>query len=284
MGHEAVGVIAEMGSQVTSVAEGDRVVINPTLYCGQCNPCMRGEWNFCVNKSGTEVGLDYDGSFADYMVLPCRFVHLIPDTMSSDRAVVIEPLACVLNNLEAGDVRATDNVSIIGAGPMGVLTAMLCRKAGATVALFDNDLARRELAEHILDFDNTPVQMFVESATMPSANVVFDTVGTQLETAMGIVADQGRIVVVGFNDKATANVAPLAILQRGLTIVGAGDYNGRIFPRAINLAEKLPLERLITHHFPLEDHSDAFDLLSATGTKHGYGAMKVVLTSSRETP
>jgi fructokinase len=114
------------------------------------------------------------------------------------------------------------------------------------------------------------------------ATVAFDTVGNQLGAAIDAVANQDRIVIVGFNDQASVNIAPLRILQRGLTIIGAGDYNGNIFPEAIDLAKRLPPERLITHRFPLEDHKKAFALLSATNTSRGYGAMKVLLTLSKD--
>jgi threonine dehydrogenase-like Zn-dependent dehydrogenase len=239
---------------------------------------MRGHWNFCENKAGTEVGLDYDGSFAEHMVLPGRFVHRIPEGMSFDRAVVIEPLACVLNNVRATRVQAEDAVCILGAGPMGVLSAMVCRLFGASVTLVEPDTHRRDLAAQILGFAPDPIRIVTEPSSA-QFDVVLDTVGSQLEAALRVAANRGRVGIVGFNDKATATVAPLSILQRGLTIIGAGDYSGSIFPEAISLADRLPLERLVTHRFPLAAHENAFEALSATTDANGYGAMKVVLQS-----
>ncbi|MCP9975770.1 alcohol dehydrogenase catalytic domain-containing protein [Streptomyces somaliensis] len=106
MGHEAVGVVDAVGPAVTRHKPGDRVIINPTLYCGGCPTCLEGHWNFCRNKAGTEVGLDLDGAFAEYIRLPERFIHRMPDGMDFDRASVVEPLACALNNLEAGRLQA----------------------------------------------------------------------------------------------------------------------------------------------------------------------------------
>src|SRR5581483_7080188 len=79
MGHESVGEVAEIGVDVTNLAVGDRVIVNPTLYCGRCGPCLDERTNFCLNKVGTEVGIDRDGSYADYLVLEDRFLHRIPD-------------------------------------------------------------------------------------------------------------------------------------------------------------------------------------------------------------
>ncbi|KOT96179.1 hypothetical protein ADK70_09850 [Streptomyces rimosus subsp. pseudoverticillatus] len=279
MGHEAVGTVEEVGAAVTAHKPGDRVVINPTLYCGSCPSCLRGHWDFCANKAGTEVGLDLDGAFAEFIRLPERFVHAVPEGMDFDRAVGVEPLACALNNVEAGRLRAGETAVIVGGGPVGVVCAMAAHHYGARVLLTEPDPYRQELCREVFARDfggRVTVRPPDDPDLAGRGDVVIDTVGNLLEQSMAYAATRGRVVVMGYNSKASATVRPLEILQRGLQIIGAGDYNSRLFPRAIELARWLPLERLVTHRFPLERHEEAFAALAAApGTP--YSALKVVL-------
>ncbi|MFI2238468.1 zinc-binding dehydrogenase [Streptomyces chrestomyceticus] len=279
MGHEAVGFVDAVGSAVTAHKPGDRVVINPTLYCGSCPSCLRGHWDFCANKAGTEVGLDLDGAFAEFIRLPERFVHTLPEGMDFDRAVVVEPLACALNNIEAGRLEAGETAVIVGGGPVGVVCAMAARHYGARVLLIEPDPYRQELCREVFAQDGdgrVTVHTPDEGELARRGDVVVDTVGSLLEPSLEYAAARGRVVIMGYNSKASATVRPLEILQRGLQIIGAGDYNSQLFPKAIELARWLPLERLVTHRFPLERHEEAFAALAAApGTP--YSALKVVL-------
>ncbi|MFF3274749.1 zinc-binding dehydrogenase [Streptomyces chrestomyceticus] len=279
MGHEAVGFVDAVGSAVTAHKPGDRVIINPTLYCGTCPSCLRGHWDFCANKAGTEVGLDLDGAFAEFIRLPERFVHTLPEGMDFDRAVVVEPLACALNNIEAGRLEAGETAVIVGGGPVGVVCAMAARHYGARVLLIEPDPYRQELCRKVFAQDGdgrVTVHTPDEGELARRGDVVIDTVGSLLEPSLEYAAARGRVVIMGYNSKASATVRPLEILQRGLQIIGAGDYNSRLFPKAIELARWLPLERLVTHRFPLERHEEAFAALAAApGTP--YSALKVVL-------
>lgn len=283
MGHEAVGEVAEAGPDA-GFAIGDRVIVNPTLYCGRCSSCLDGRMNFCLNKTGTEVGIDRDGSYAEYMVLEDRFLHRIPDGVDYDRAVVAEPLACVLNNLDAAQLTPGERVTVIGGGPIGLVCAMTARYLGSPVVLVERDDYRREQAAALLAEcypDGIDVVSADAADTLRQTRVVIDTVGNQLELAVRLTATAGTAVVMGYDSRAEATVRPLQILQRGLRIVGAGDFNGPHFPRAVELVARLPLERLVTHRFPLERHEEAFAAL-ATGSGGGYSALKVVLRSHDE--
>ena len=284
MGHESVGEVAEIGADVTNLAVGDRVIVNPTLYCGRCGPCLDERTNFCLNKVGTEVGIDRDGSYADYLVLEDRFLHRIPDGVSYDRAVLAEPLACVLNNLDAAQLTPGDWVILIGGGPIGLLCAMAARYLGSPVTVVERDEYRRKQALKLLT-DIFPDGITVVSAdgmtSLPPGPVVIDTVGNQLAFAVDLAAPAGTVVIMGYDSRAEINVQPLKILQRGLRIVGAGDFKGPHFLRAVALTARLPLEKLVTHHFSLEEHEAAFAAL-AVGTNQSYRALKVVIRSTTE--
>jgi threonine dehydrogenase-like Zn-dependent dehydrogenase len=271
MGHEAVGEVVETGSGVTTLKPGDRVIVNPTLYCGLCDPCRDGVLNFCENKTGNEIGIDRDGAFAEFMRLEERFLHLIPDDMSYDRAVLVEPLACVLNNLDAAAVTAADRVTVLGAGPIGTVTALAAAHYGAAVDLIEKDPFRRDAAGTF--FEGTAVRVTEDAGT---ADVVVDTVGSLLETACALARNKGRVVVMGFDERATAQVRPLELLQRGLRIIGAGDYNSQVFGRAVRMARQLPLERIVSHHFGLERVDAALTALGV-GAGAAYAGLKIVI-------
>lgn len=279
MGHEAVGEVAEVGTGVTTLKPGDRVVVNPTLYCGLCDPCRRGALNFCRNKAGNELGIDRDGAFAPYLRLEERFLHALPEGMTDDRAVLIEPVACVLNNLDAARLRPADEVLVLGGGPIGVLTALVADHLASHVRLVERDPYRRSAAAaYFAGIPGGAVRLSTPDAVAGrTADVVVDTVGALLEQACGLLRDLGRVVVMGFDATARAEVRPLRLLQRGLTIVGAGDYNSLIFPRAIELAARLPLEGLVTDRVPIDEFPRALAALGLGPEASGYAGMKVVL-------
>ncbi|MFB6397739.1 zinc-binding dehydrogenase [Polymorphospora lycopeni] len=282
MGHEAVGEVVEVGAGVTTLAPGDRVVANPTLYCGLCRWCRRGALNFCLHKAGNEIGIDRDGAFAEHLRLEERFLHRLPDGMSYDRAVLVEPLACVMNNLAAGRLRTGDEVVVLGGGPIGVLVALLADHAGARARLAEPDPYRRAAARtYFAGIPGSAVTVTEpDLVAARSAALVVDTVGPLLERACEIADDAGRIVVMGFHERATATLRPLDLLRRGLSVIGAGDYNSHIFVRAVELARDLPLEGIVSHHVRLDDFADALDTLGiAPGAAAPYSGMKVVITT-----
>jgi 2-desacetyl-2-hydroxyethyl bacteriochlorophyllide A dehydrogenase len=280
MGHEAVGEVAEVGPEVTALQPEDRVVINPTLYCGSCAACLRGMLDRCLRKAGSEVGIDRDGTYAEYLVLAERFLHKIPDEMSDDRAVVIEPLACVLNNLDAAKLMPGEPVMIMGGGPIGLLCALVAAHIGSQVTVVERDPYRRRFAAGLMEIPCAAELTIIGTDQLDGVGpqpTIIDAVGNLLSTALNRIAPGGTVVVMGYDSHAEASVRPLDILQHGITIVGAGDYNSHIFPRAVDMARCLPLERLITHRFPLDRHADAFAVLA--GGSRDYAAQKVLIES-----
>ncbi|MEA2231532.1 MAG: hypothetical protein QOD83_1348 [Solirubrobacteraceae bacterium] len=286
VGHEAVGIVASTGDAVKAVGSGDRVVLNPTFYCGRCRPCRRGTMAHCEAKAGRELGVDCDGTMASSAVLHERFVHPLPAGMSLRRAVMIEPLACVLNNLAAAQLRPDDHVLVAGAGPIGALCALVLAARGARVAIVDRDPARAALARSALAPSVEVVDGIVgeyRNVQGRRPDVVVDTTGVLLEDALEAVADAGRIVVMGEREGAQATVALRSVVTRGIRIVGAGPYAPDAFELAIDLADDLPLEALVTHTLALERYEEAFRLLGVrldgATQPGGYGAMKVLLVS-----
>ncbi|GHH87490.1 alcohol dehydrogenase [Streptomyces sulfonofaciens] len=292
LGHEAAGVVQAVGTAVTEVSPGDRVVVNPTYTCGRCRPCRRGLAAHCTAKDGREIGVDRDGTMAGAVVVPERFACPIPDTVSFRRAAVIEPLACVLTNVEAAAPRPDDRVLVVGGGPIGTLCALVFAHRGVRTVLLERDATRAALARGIL-----PDAVEVATGSGPGIglpagllphrpDVVVDTTGVLLEEALALVAAAGTVVVMGEREHARASVPLRPLVTSGVRVIGAGPYPPRLFEAAVDLAADLPLERIVTAAFPLAAYREAFAALGAPlepGAGAGaYTAMKVLLVSDPE--
>jgi len=284
LGHEAVGIVHEVGSAVTDLAVGDRVIIDPTLHCGSCSYCREGRFNFCANKVGSEVGVDRDGSFTRYTRLPSKFLYQIPAEMSFERAVFVEPLACVLNNLDAANLQADDTVAVLGAGPIGMIVGMMAEKLALRVTVVERHPARvkwaQESFERVVDSapeNNTDwIQAVIRSNNNQKPRIVVDTTGVLIEESVDLVDRGGKIVLMGFNSSYSATIKPLYLTNNGISLIGAGDYNQNL-PKAIHIAAGVELERLISHKFPLSEYETAFNLLNGS-VQHSNekGVMKVL--------
>ena len=284
LGHEAAGEIVALGDGVTGPAPGDRVVINPTSYCLRCQPCRRGRPAHCTEKVGREIGVDCDGTMAEYLAVPQRYVHRLPTGLTFRAATLVEPLACVLNNLRCADPRPDDQIVIIGAGPIGTLCAHVLIARGARVSVVDRDAARARLAHAILG----PVPVLRHSGCLADdlrggdrPDVVIDTTGVLLEQALDVIECGGTVVVMGEREGASASLALRSLVTRGISVRGAGPYAPADFKRALTLADKLDLDTLVTHVVPLDRYPEAFALLglatSADQAPRRYQAMKVLL-------
>jgi threonine dehydrogenase-like Zn-dependent dehydrogenase len=292
LGHEAIGAVEAVGQSVRSVEVGDRVVLNPTFYCGHCRPCRRGMMAHCETKDGHEIGVDSDGTMTGHVLLNERFIHRLPPDMPWRRAVLIEPLACVLNNLTAAAPRWDDQILVVGAGPIGALCALMFAARGASVTVAERDPARVDLARSLLPWTvrvaGLPTGHLTDALEDAPArpDVVIDTTGVLLEEALGLVGAGGTVVVMGEREAALATVCLRPLVTRGIRVVGAGPYPPHLFPVALEVATRMPLESLVTHVLPLERYADGFALLGVVLGESPriacYRAMKVLLVSDEE--
>ena len=298
LGHEAVGTVHALGDRVDLVEPGDRVIINPTYYCGRCRPCRRGMPAHCQAKDGREIGVDCDGTMTRFAVAPERFVHRIDPATPTRQAIMVEPLACVLNNLAAAHPRPDDRILVSGAGPVGVLCALVLAERHARVSIIDRDRTRVELARALLPRSVVVAELLsgrltdvAQAGIVARPDVVVDTTGTLLEDAVSIVAEGGTVVLMGEREDAATTLRLRPVVTRGIRIVGAGPYPPQTFELALELAGELPLEGLVTDVLALERYADAFALLGVTLSSSGaewperhdratgYRTMKVLLLS-----
>lgn len=290
-GHEAVGTVVETGRAVKRLRPGDRVVVDPNLSCGTCAYCERAMPHLCVGDDGgmAIAGLNKHGTFARYYVSEERFLHRLPDGMSWERGVLVEPLACVLHNLQEAQVKRDDAVLVIGSGPMGLLCQMASKAIARLTAATEIHPARLRAAQEISDAACHPDELAAVVERLAGGrrfDVVIDAVGNQLETAERWVGRGGRIVPFGIDAAYRYTISPVRLVQNGISIVGAGEYRCT-FPLALRLAETMPgLDRLVTGRYALEQHGQAVrELLGydpETGERVVSGAIKSVFEPGAE--
>lgn len=239
LGHEIVARIVELGKNVTQYKVGQRVTVDPNLKCGLCKPCKKGKWNHCLNW--TTIGIFQDGGFAKYVVVPQKALHLMADSVPIKDAIWTELLSCILGSTDRIAIQPGQTAVVIGAGPAGMLHALMFQAAGARVFIADVAPYRLHLAqnagiESINIKEASLKDVVLHSTDNWGADVVVDAVGTQFQTALETVATGGMISLFGMNSQAMPELSQNLVTRKELTVFGS--YVGyNVFPRAIQVLE-----------------------------------------------
>jgi L-iditol 2-dehydrogenase len=267
LGHEPAGEVAALGDGVTGLAVGDRVALEPSLPCGQCETCRTGHPNCCpsVKFLGTPP---VQGTFEEYHLYDARQCLKIPDNVSFEAAATLEPMAVGVHAVNNARLAMGARVAIMGSGPIGIVTAMAARAAGASfIAMTDPVPSRREHAARYADLvlDPRAVNAPEEIARAAGAiDVAFEAAGDQgaIDDATLSVRPAGTAVIIGI--PAVDQIALWAHLLRRkeLTIVMSRRSN-LCLEATIRLmaADLIRPEEIVTHRFPLERVSEGIDLV-----------------------
>jgi 2-desacetyl-2-hydroxyethyl bacteriochlorophyllide A dehydrogenase len=280
-GHEVVGVVEELGAEVTGLAVGTRVTPEPTLPCGTCKVCRAGHENVCENLQFFGCGYR-EGGMAENFTIPADRLRLVPDDLSDDQAILIEPLATPVHAARlAGDL--TGKVVLIhGCGTIGLLMLAAARAAGARrIVMSDLLPAKREVATR-LGADATidaASATFVDDAIAAlgeTADVVFDCVSIQstVSASTAIVSKAGTVVIVGVPARPVEIDLP-TVQDRQITVQGAATYVREDYETAIEIIRSGAVDPsvMLSSRFPYTRTQEAFDL-AATGAE-----IKVVVTA-----
>ncbi|WP_017653861.1 zinc-dependent alcohol dehydrogenase family protein [Fortiea contorta] len=262
-GHEFVGVVVEVGREVLDVKPGDRVVVDPDLYCGHCFYCRNQQANHCLNWQG--IGVTRDGGFAEYVTVPVRACYKLPETISDAQATFIEPLACVIHGLNRLRTHPADEVLIFGAGPIGLLLLQALQNSGAAkIVVVEKHANRRALASQLgavaIAADENQTAALRELVPY-GFSIVVDATGVPavIEQALNYLRPRGQYLQFGVAaTNATITWRPHDIFRNDWTILGS--YSQCLtFSAAIKWLEnnKIDVESLVSHTFPLTEFPDA---------------------------
>jgi L-iditol 2-dehydrogenase len=285
MGHEAAGRIAALGENVTGLAQGDRVTFDSTVYCGACPHCFRGNINLCDNRQvlGVSCG-DYRraGAFAEYVVVPARIVHRLPDQLSFHEAAMLEAVAVALHAVAVTEMPPNSTALVIGAGMIGLLILQALRAAGCSrVFIADLDDSRLKMAKElgateILSSKTDPIAQVMKLTNGTGVDVALEAVGrTETVTAaIDCVRKGGTVTLVG-NISPQVTLPLQKVVSRQIRLQGSCASSGE-YPKAIELLASgaIKVKPLITAVAPLDDGPAWFERLHA-GEKN---LLKVVLT------
>lgn len=279
IGHEFVGEVIEKGDKVKNLKIGDRVVVEPIFYCGNCYPCRSGRPNVCENLE--VLGVHRDGGFQEYIVIPEKNLYPFPNDIAWEEAALIEPFTIAAQVADRGYVRERDDIFIIGAGPIGlcILKYLLLFNVRCGISdIYENrlEVAKRIGACFTINTRNSDPEEELFSYFPKGANVVIDAVGLPetFEQAIKLTSRAGRVVVLGF-DTRPSFIPQAPITLKELSICGSRLQSGK-FPTVIKLFtdKKLSGKEIISKVLPFEEIHKAFNLLE----KDPNNIIKIILS------
>ncbi|MCI8660771.1 MAG: alcohol dehydrogenase catalytic domain-containing protein [Lachnospiraceae bacterium] len=274
IGHEFSG---EMAQDAPGLPKGTRVTVYPLLSCGNCEPCKTGNTHVC-NTLGL-LGIDCDGGMAEYVACPVDKIIPVPDMVSDKVAAFVEPIAVAVHALRETGFVPGDNAIVLGAGTIGIATAITLRKFGASkVIISETDETRASLAAslgfQVIDPASTDMSNFGrENLKAGGFDWVYDCAGVQAvaDTLLDLVKVRGHIVIIASYKKPAA--MPLFKgMAKETDFRFCRVYRQKDFEIAVTMAQDPDYEKIITHVLPVEDAQKGFDLLFTKGT----GAVKVM--------
>lgn len=271
IGHEMSGTIAALGEGVTGWTIGQPVTVMPTISCGSCPACRRGNTHICHNLDF--VGIDSEGSMQNAWNVPVEILVALPEDLALDEAALIEPTAVAVHDVRRSKLEASDFVVVIGGGPVGQLIASVALQRGARVVLVELDPGRRETAEGfgIITIDpreENLVDYVSRQTDGAGADVAFEVSGAAagVTSAVEVLTTRGRLVMVAIHPK-PKEIDLHRFFWRELEMFGARLYQREDFEEAVRLVADgvIPARQLISRVVPLQDVEQGFLALESGG-------------------
>lgn len=260
LGHEMVGTVQEVGEDVKGYKPGDRIVIDNNVPCGYCEECQTGHYNTCINVNAK--GVNSDGVFAQYVVVPDSVATKVPDNLPDDLAVFAEPVNCCMGGIQKlGTMMPGQTAVVLGAGPIGLYYLKLLQLKGAgkvfvsEVSDFRSQYAKDMGATRVINPAKENLAEIIKSETNGyGADIVIDAVGVLLNDALSCVRASGTILLFGLNGNARQTICQSDIATRNISILGSyiGHYT---FEPTIQLLSSgiVDFRNMITHRLSLDE-------------------------------
>lgn len=283
LGHEMSGTVSALGPGVEGFSVGDPVTVMPLDPCNNCPACRAGHSHICQNLKF--MGIDTQGAMQSYWTVPAHTLHRLPANLPFRLAALVEPVSVACHAVRLGEVAKGEYVVVLGGGPIGTLVALVAKNQGARVLVSEINPYRlqllKELGLEALDPRQKDFTEYVTEQTQTAgADVVFEVTGSQAgaELMTKLPRTRGRIVVVAlFADPPKVDL--FRFFWRELRLRGTRVYEHQDFEAGIRLASSgsLPLERLITQTYPLEQVQAGLQQMERGGE-----VMKVLIKCSDE--
>ena len=269
IGHEMVGVVSKVGENVTHLKAGDRVIVNQVTSCGHCYPCSKNRGNVCDNLKVR--GVHIDGGYREYIAVPENDCYILPESLSDEDAVMIEPTTIAIQSCTRAELEKEDMLLIYGAGALGSSILKIAHTICDHIIvadIMDDKLAeaKQNGASYTINVATENFQEKVLEYTKGrGATVSIDAacVKNSLLLLLQATGNAGRVITMGFSTAAT-EVNQFLITSKELDVRGSRLQN-KMFGKAIEMIEKgtLDLNHSISHTFPLTKAQEAFDFVDS---------------------
>jgi L-iditol 2-dehydrogenase len=271
VGHECAGTILEVGPAVKRLRVGQRVAIDPLVSCGECDQCRQGRMHTCRNQRFLGLPGQLPGSLVEFLVMPEESCYAIPESLTLDQAVVVEPLSIGLYAQRMSRLERGAKIAILGSGPIGLCTLLACRAAvNCTAYVTDMIDERLKLASQCgASWRGNPRQSDIVKAIRDAeplgVDFVFECAGQQETVDQGIelLKPGGTLLIVGIPEVDRISF-PIHILRRKELTIKNDRRQNKCMADAIEMVAsgKVNIDALMTHHFPLAETKAAFDLVA----------------------
>jgi len=268
-GHEFSGLIAEVGERVEGLAPGDNVTVMPQLVCGQCYPCKHGNYHICNELK--VIGCQAEGAAQEYIAVDAKLVMRLPENMSHEEGAMVEPVAVGAHAVgRLGNVDGL-NVLVLGAGPIGNLTAQVAKGLGAKSVMITDvsnyrlGVARKCGIEHAVNTSSEELIQALDKAFGPDrADAILECVGVQetIGQAIGAARKGSDIIVVGvFAERPSVDIG--LVQDKELRLIGTLMYREEDYRVAVDLIRtgRVNLKPLMSKHFPFKEYPQAYKFI-----------------------
>lgn len=250
---------------MNDLAPGERVVCEGIIPCHRCRRCRAGATNLCENYD--QLGFTRAGGYGEYVLVPRHVVHRLPDSVSSDAAVLVEPAAVVLRGIERGRMAPGEAVGVVGVGTIGALAITLLRLyAPAAIVACGIREEELELARRL--GASSTINVGAQQPEGGDLDLVLECAGSvaAVELATRLVREGGRVVQLGIAGVGKMLELPAdQIALRDIELIGSVSYTSADWAKLVSLlgAGLIELGPIVTHHFPIQDFEAAFALMDS---------------------
>ncbi len=253
-GHELVGEIIEVGKDA-NIESGKRIVVAPNSFCGKCEYCLNGKPNICENKKS--LGVNTDGGFSEEFTISSKYILPVPEHLSDEKAVLIEPFAVIVHAFEKIEIKKGTSVAIIGCGTEGMLAITLAHYLGAEITAIDINPSKFEKVRSIGN-----IHTCLPQDVSGCFDIVIEAAGVKqsVEQAIELVKPGGSLVMVGITAEATFPV--IQIVRKEITIYGSIIYNFPAdFHKSIAYLEQddFNVDAIISKICHFKDYKEAYE-------------------------
>lgn len=267
LGHEPAGDVVAVGSGVAQLKTGDRISIEPTIACGHCEWCLRGQHNNCA-ASRFLGSPQAPGLLREYAIVPAHNATLVPESFSYTQASLIEPVAVIMHMLELVEIRAGQTVAVLGAGPIGLLAAAVARKAGATQIFMTDKLPHRIRMAQDLGTTAVPISQFQQLVADVTGgrgvDISIDAAGAPetINASLAITTPGGTFVLIGIPTHTPVPVDLFSVQAKEIRFQPLKRSNHQSQPAIALLASGAIPETIVTHRLGIEQAPEAFQMLA----------------------